>query len=106
MKIEEGDVFLVAAIGVSYYVVFDPFREIQDEKNMDKALLRVWKLSESWYTELTTPVGIREVGEWIWLEEVGLGLKLWSGNFEEKHVRLWLRWCDFHGEVIPTALET
>jgi len=73
---------------------------------MNKALLRVWKLAEGRYIELTTSTGIREIGEWIWLEEVKLGLKLWSGSFEERRIRLWLRWCDVHGEVIPTGAES
>ncbi len=92
-------------IGIPYYVVFDPLRQIQTPKDMNKALLRVWKMMAGRYTEVTTPVGIREIGEWILLEEIGLGLKLWSGKFEEEQTRLWLRWCDIDGEIIPTGAE-
>jgi non-ribosomal peptide synthetase component E (peptide arylation enzyme) len=41
----------------------------------------------------------------VWLEEVELGLTLWSGQFEEEVTRLWLRWCDRDGQVIPTGAE-
>jgi hypothetical protein len=33
------------------------------------------------------------------------GLTLWSGAFEEEVTRLWLRWCDREGQVIPTGAE-
>jgi hypothetical protein len=103
-QVAKKDIY--ADIGISYYVVFDPLRQLQTQKDMNKALLRVWKLAEGRYTELTTSTGIREIGEWIWLEEVKLGLKLWLGSFEERRIRLWLRWCDVHGEVIPTGAES
>jgi flagellar motility protein MotE (MotC chaperone) len=48
---------------------------------------------------------MREPGEWIRLDEIELGLKLWRGKFEEEHTKLWLRWCDVRGEVIPTGAE-
>ena len=40
---------------------------------MDGALLRVWANSVGRYIELTPPQGVSEVGQSIWLEEVGLG---------------------------------
>jgi len=94
-----------AEVGIKYYVVFDPLKRIQTTKDMNNALLRVWKMSGGGYREITTSEGIREVGEWIRLDEVELGLKLWSGKFEEEHTRLWLRWCDVKGEVILTGAE-
>ena len=49
--------------------------------------------------------GMSEVGQSVWLEEVGLGLTLWSGQFEEEATRLWLRWCDRNGQVkLPEAV--
>jgi Uma2 family endonuclease len=94
-----------AEVGIKYYVVFDPLKRIQTTKDMNNALLRVWKMSGGGYREITTPEGMREIGEWIRLDEIELGLKLWSGKFEEEHTRLWLRWCDVKGEVIPTGAE-
>jgi hypothetical protein len=39
-----------------------------------------------------------------WLPDVGLGVTLWEGTFEECH-GTWLRWCDQDGVVIPTGAE-
>ncbi|NJL40168.1 MAG: Uma2 family endonuclease [Leptolyngbyaceae cyanobacterium SM1_4_3] len=96
---------IYAQIGVPYYVVFDPLRQIQGEQEMNGALLRVWTISPMGYTELTPSQGIVSVGESIWLEGVGLGLTLWEGPFEEETKRLWLRWCDQEGQVIATGSE-
>ena len=38
--------------------------------------------------------------------EVGLGLTLWKGDYEDWRKRLFLRWCDKDGVVIPTGAET
>ncbi|MEL7357328.1 MAG: Uma2 family endonuclease [Cyanobacteria bacterium J06634_6] len=94
-----------AQIGVPYYVVFDPLQQIQDEPNMNGALLRVWTLTSGRYVELTPDEGIAEVGQSVWLETVGLGLTLWEGEFEEKVSRMWLRWCDRQGRILPTGIE-
>ena len=96
---------IYAQIGVPYYVVFDPLQQIQDKHEMNEALLRVWTISPVGYTELTSDSGIVAVGQSVWLEGVGLGLTLWSGQFEEEVTRLWLRWCDSNGRVIPTGAE-
>ena len=96
---------IYAQIGGRYYVVFDPLQQIQGKDEMDGALLRVWSISPDGYTELTPPPGIREVGQSVWLNAVGIGLKLWEGQFEEQVTRLWLRWCDRDGQVIPTGAE-
>jgi hypothetical protein len=92
-------------IPIPYYVVFDPLEQIQDQANMNGALVRVWKYAQARYVELTEPAGIVAIGQSIWLEEVGLGLTLWSGEFEDQVTRLWLRWCDRSGLVIPTGAE-
>jgi hypothetical protein len=96
---------IYAQIGVPYYVVFDPLRQIQGEAEMNGALLRVWSISPIGYTELTSPQGVTQIGEVVWLEGIGLGLTLWEGPFEEDISRLWLRWCDRKGRVIPTGAE-
>ncbi len=94
---------LYAQIGIPYYVVFDPLRQIQTE--MNGALLRVWAISPLGYSELTPEQGMTAVGQSVWLARVGLGLTLWEGQFEEAVTRLWLRWCDAEGQVIPTGAE-
>ncbi|MBW4440728.1 MAG: Uma2 family endonuclease [Plectolyngbya sp. WJT66-NPBG17] len=96
---------LYAQIHIPYYVMFDPLRQIQGENEMNGASLRVWSSSVGRYTELTPQQGLAEAGQSVWLEEVGLGLTLWSGQFEEDLTRLWLRWCDRSGQVIPTGAE-
>ena len=96
---------IYAQIGVPYYVVFDPLRQIQGKSDMRDALLRVWTISPVGYTELTALQGVSTVGEFIWLDGVNLGLTLWEGQFEEEVTRLWLRWCDRDGLVVPTGAE-
>ena len=96
---------LYAQIGIPYYVVFDPLQQIQSQADMKGALLRVWTISPVGYTELTSESGIIAVGQSVWLEGVGLGLTLWEGQFEEEVTRLWLRWCDREGRVIPSGAE-
>ncbi|NJK27503.1 MAG: Uma2 family endonuclease, partial [Coleofasciculaceae cyanobacterium SM2_3_26] len=88
-----------------YYVVFDPLGQIQGAQDMNGALLRVWTLVSGQYNEITPTEGITEVGQFVWLEAVGVGLTLWQGAFEETISRLWLRWCDERGQVIPTGAE-
>jgi hypothetical protein len=39
-----------------------------------------------------------------WLEQVGLGLALWQGEFKGKTYQ-WLRWCDREGNLLLTGDE-
>ncbi len=96
---------IYAQIGVKYYAVFDPLEQIQGKDEMNGALLRVWAIAADGYTELTPPQGISEIGQLVWLKAVGLGLTLWAGQFEEEVTRIWLRWCESDGRVIPTGAE-
>jgi len=77
-----------ARIGVVYYVIFDP------ENRLHGGPLRVFGLSQGKYQSMET----------AWLENVGLGLTIWEGDFE-RHQQQWLRWCDRDGVVIPTGQE-
>jgi hypothetical protein len=81
---------------VTYYVVFDPLQQLGD------ILLRVYVLREGHYQILETTV--IENQSIFWLEQVGLGLTIWSGIYEEKQ-DIWLRWCDDKGVIIPTGKE-
>lgn len=83
-----------ARIGVIYYAIFDPLRQLQKPEEMNGSLLKVYVLTAGRYVELAQP----------WLETVGLGLTLWEGMFETQP-GLWLRWCDSEGRVIPTGAE-
>jgi Uma2 family endonuclease len=78
-----------AKIGVPYYVVYDPMRQLKGD------VLEVYGLKAD---------GGYERREDARLPRVGLGLTLWEGLFEGKH-DTWLRWCDEQGEVIPTGAE-
>jgi hypothetical protein len=40
----------------------------------------------------------------IWFPEIGLGLSLWQGKFEELELT-WLRWVDGSRQPIPTGAE-
>lgn len=84
-----------ARIGVPYYAVFDPLKQLQGKEELNGTLLKVWVLNAKKYVELPQP---------FWLETVGLGLTLWEGEFEGQ-LRLWLRWCDETVQVIPTGAE-
>lgn len=73
---------------VSYYVVFDPIQQLGG------SVLRIYELKGMRYFETTD----------TWLEQVGLGLTLWEGEFESRQ-DVWLRWCDQEGNVLPTGDE-
>ncbi|MEM8808503.1 MAG: Uma2 family endonuclease [Cyanobacteria bacterium P01_G01_bin.38] len=101
----KGKKDIYAQIGVPYYIVFDPLRQLQGEADMNGALLRVWHIVSGQYQELTPESGITAVGQPVLLETLGIGLTLWEGPFEEEIPRLWLRWCDPQGQVLPTGAE-
>jgi Uma2 family endonuclease len=96
---------IYARIGIPYYVVFDPLQQIQGETDLNHSLLRVWMVTGGRQVEITPTIGMTEIGQMVWLEGVELGLTLWYGQFEDEIDRLWLRWCDRTGQVIPTGAE-
>lgn len=77
-----------ARMGVTYYVIFDPLKQVQAEP------LRGYALRDGVYSQ--TDPG--------WLPLVGMGLRLWRGVFEGQEDE-WLRWCDQAGNVIPAGAE-
>jgi Uma2 family endonuclease len=77
-----------ARLGVTYYVIFDPLKQAQPEP------LRIYSLRDGRY------VRMRE----RWLPQVGLGLTLWEGAYEDKQ-DVWLRWCDQDGNLVATGAE-
>lgn len=68
---------------VIYYVVYDPTQQLGEKT------LRVYQLNGRYY---------RETQE-TWLEQVGLGVTLWNGEYN------WLRWCYQDGGVLSTGDE-
>ncbi len=78
-----------AAWGIEYYVVFDPDREISREE------LQVFaRVGEAY----------RRIAD-AYLRRLGLGVKLWTGVFEEVP-DTYLRWCDSTGSVLLTGQES
>ena len=73
---------------VPYYVVY--------EREQD--YFRVFHLEGSRYQELEID------NNELWLEELGLGLRLWQGS-HKRIERLWLRFYDAAGNLIPTEAE-
>lgn len=79
---------LYARLGVPYYVIFDPKHLLSADT------LQAYELAGGTYRRV-------DPGPW---PKVGLGLRLWQGEFEG-HKDVWLRWCDANGEIIPTGEE-
>jgi len=75
-------------IRICYYIVYDPSQHLGDKK------LYVYILHAGVYEELPEP----------WIEQLKLGLTLWSGEFEQKQ-DTWLRWCDKNGAIYLTGEE-
>ncbi|GBF79315.1 Uma2 family endonuclease [Aphanothece sacrum] len=75
--------------GVGYYVIFDPLKYLTDN------VLQVYKRQVISY----------QLQDNYWLEEVNLGLTLWSGEFEGQFYEQWLRWCDRSGNILLTGDE-
>jgi hypothetical protein len=79
-----------AQIGVPWYVIFDPHLYLSDE------ILRIYQLHGGKFRRTKKS----------FFPDVGLGLALWEGKFEDRQTDRWLRWCDKKGALIPTAEET
>jgi Uma2 family endonuclease len=78
-----------ARMGISYYVIYDPLRQIQPD------MLRAYALTPRREYEEIAPdlfVGL------------GLGLTLWHGRYENKETT-WLRWHDEDHRLILTGAE-
>jgi Uma2 family endonuclease len=78
-----------ALIGVPYYVIFDPGKFLGEDA------LRIFKLDVRRY------VAYHE----SYFPEVGLGVTLWEGSYEDSKPSLWLRWRDAQGNLILTGAE-
>ena len=77
-----------AIAGVSYYVVFDPLKELGE------TILRVYELRNNIYVDNGN----------FFLSQIGLGLTIWHGIFEGLEYD-WLRWCDASGNILLTGNE-
>jgi Uma2 family endonuclease len=79
---------LYEQIRISYYIVYDPSQQLGEQ------VLRIYELRGMHYVETLQ----------TWLEQVGLGLTLWEGEFEGKQ-DTWLRWCNREGDLLLTGDE-
>ena len=77
-----------ARMGVKYYVIYDPLRQIMPET------LTIYRISGGEYEQSRSAR----------FPLLGLGLTLWDGVFEGKQ-DTWLRWTDIGGGLIPTGKE-
>jgi hypothetical protein len=77
-----------ARMGIPNYVIFDP------ENRLKGGTLRVYSLNAGTYELMSEP----------WFPRVGLGIRLWQGEYE-LCAETWLRWCTKDGAVIPTGKE-
>lgn len=80
--------FDYARLAVRFYVVFDPDRRLTDD------VLQVLALRGATYERL----------EKAWLPEIGLGLTLWRGVYEDAE-DTYLRWVDQEGNLLLTGNE-
>lgn len=86
----EGKMKRYQGMAISYYVVFDPSEHLSND------VLRVYELGFG---------GRRyHLRQDFALPDVGLGLKLWHGEFEGNNFQ-WIRWCDADGQMIPSGRE-
>ncbi len=76
-------------IGIRYYVIYDPDRMLGAEE------LRVYRLEALKFQRLEEPV---------WFPDVGLGMRIWDGRFEDLDCS-WLRWVDSTGKPVATGRE-
>lgn len=86
-ELEKAEIY--ARARVAWYVVFDPERHLGDR------VLRGFVLHGSRYVDLL---------DVSWIEELGLGLRLWEGTFEDM-AAVWIRPCDRTGGYLPLPQE-
>ena len=86
-----------AKMKVPNYVVYDP------QKILGDAVLRGFALRGASYARAAR-VAFEAGGTGFRFDEVGLGLLLWEGVYEQQHAT-WLRWCLPDGRLVPTGDE-
>lgn len=87
---EEEKIVRYADLGIPYYAIYDP------EGHLSRRPLRVYQHHGKRYVEMLDPSV---------LPDVGLGLVLWEGEYEDYHAT-WLRWCDAEGRLLETGAES
>jgi Uma2 family endonuclease len=77
-----------ARMRVSYYVIYDPLRQVMPD------VLTIYRLSGTDYERQSS----------LRFPDIGLGVTLWDGTYEGK-TDTWLRWTDADGNLILTGKE-
>ena len=97
-----------AEMEILYYVIYDPRNHLRHgvlrlyrlrylQKSLSYELIACYKDQNKGQNETFNP-------EEFWLNELGLGLTLWKGSYEQRS-GIWLRWCDRSGEILLTGAE-
>ncbi|NJL15001.1 MAG: Uma2 family endonuclease [Microscillaceae bacterium] len=90
-KEDQEKMEIYARMGVSYYILVDPYLHIYKER------LNVYYLGKGQqYERLEAPNAF--------MEEVNLGIMIWEGLFEKEKAP-WARWCTREGNVLLTGAE-
>ena len=76
-----------ARMGVTYYVVWDPFQFLGSDK------LHCFALERGQYVPCEP-----------WFSQLELGVQVWVGVYAQTQAT-YLRWCDHQGNLIPTGAE-
>jgi Uma2 family endonuclease len=76
-------------MGVLYYVIFNP--EYSKRERHDS--FEVYRLEQGRY--------VRQLGNPIWMPEIGLGIGMEMGIYEGGVPRQWLYWYDKQGQKLP-----
>jgi hypothetical protein len=79
---------LYARIGIAYYIVYDPQKQLSNEQ------LHIFHRERASFVP----------SDETWLPDVSLSLTLWDGTFQDMN-STWLRWVDAKGNLILTAAE-
>jgi Uma2 family endonuclease len=77
-----------AQLGVLYYTIYNPSHHSRDQHDP----FEVYRLEAGCY--------VRQIGNPVWMPELGLGIGHEQG-FQEKHHRDWLYWYDQQGRRYP-----
>jgi hypothetical protein len=77
-----------ARMRVSYYVIYDPLRQVMPD------VLTVYRLNGTDYERHSS----------LRFPDIGLGVTLWDGTYEGK-TDTWLRWTDVDGNLLLTGKE-
>lgn len=77
-----------ARMAVTYYVVYDP------QQLLSQQTLHIFERQRATYIPLDE----------AWFPELGLGLTLWQGEYENLP-GIWLRWCNDKRQVLLTGAE-